>query len=292
SVLDFIPDGLPPPLIHAGLADLRKSARMGIRMRTLIDENLSRVSFNVHVSDNGTKRSEALIERIQEVAERELGMEYAVRLYGGWYLAQTGMQNVARDMLMSFATSLLLVLPILAFALGSVRLFVVSLIPNLLPMVFALAFSVWMGIPIRIGTAMVLAIAFGIAVDDTIHMMVRLKAEHRAGRGPVAAVMVTTAHTGAAILYTSAVLIAGFLTMLGNDLLAIQDMGVLAAGTLFVAFLADVYLAPALFLVTAPRERRDVQTVPDKLGATGAFGLAPTEGVCLPRKSPLPRAYH
>ena len=255
SVLDFIPDSLPPLLIYKGIKDLRDSDGLGIRMRTLIDENLTRVSFAVHTSDNGTKRAEALIERIQEAAQRTLGMEYAVRMYGGWYLAQTGMQNVARDMLTSFATSMMLVLPIMALALGSVRLFLVSLAPNLLPMIFALAFSVWVGIPIRIGTAMVLAIAFGIAVDDTIHMMVRLKTEERAGRGPVAAIVSATAHTGAAILYTSAVLIAGFLTMLANDLLAIQDMGVLASATLAVAFLADVYLAPALYLATSRGSR-------------------------------------
>ncbi len=258
SVLDFIPDGLPPQLIGAGITGLRKSERLGIRMRTLIDQRQTRVSFTVHVSDNGTKRSEAVIDRIRDVAEVTLGTEYVATPYGGWYLGQTGMQNVSRDMLMSFATSMLLVLPILAFALGSVRLFVVSLIPNLMPMVFALAFSVWVGIPIRIGTAMVLAIAFGIAVDDTIHMMIRLKAEHRAGHGPVASVMVATAHTGVAILYSSIVLIAGFLTMLVNDVFAIQDMGVLAAATLLIAFLSDVYLAPALFLMSAGSRRRPV----------------------------------
>ena len=123
-------------------------------------------------------------------------------------------------------------------------------------MLFALAFSVWVGIPIRIGTAMVLAIAFGIAVDDTIHMMIRLKAEQRAGRGTVTAVMSTTEHTGVAILFSSVVLIAGFLTMVVNDLFAIRDMGILASATLFVAFLSDVYLAPALFLMTARAGRR------------------------------------
>ncbi len=250
SALDFVPDELPAQLIGPGLARLRSSEALGVRMQTYVNESQNRISFTVYVSDNGTKRSEAVIARTREVAAEVLSEEYVATLYGGWYLGQTGMQNVSRDMLMSFATSALLVLPILAFALWSVRLFLVSLIPNLLPMVFALAFSVWVGIPIRIGTAMVLAIAFGIAVDDTIHMMIRLKAEHRAGRGPVAAVMATTAHTGVAILFSSIVLIAGFLTMTVNDLYAIRDMGILASATLFVAFLTDVYLAPALFLMS------------------------------------------
>ncbi len=257
SIIDFIPASAPPQIIEGGLRDLRDSEALGIRMRTLLNEDQTKVSFTVHVSDNGTKRSEAVIGRIREVAANALGDEYEATLYGGWYLGQTGMQNVSRDMLMSFGTSMLLVLPILALALWSVRLFLVSLVPNLLPMVFALAFSVWVGIPIRIGTAMVLAIAFGIAVDDTIHMMIRLKAEQRAGRGPATAVMSTTAHTGVAILFSSVVLIAGFLTMVVNDLFAIRDMGILASATLFVAFLSDVYLAPALYVMTAKRAIRE-----------------------------------
>ncbi|MDX1741449.1 MAG: MMPL family transporter, partial [Rhodothermales bacterium] len=251
SVIDYIPAGVPSHAIAAGLQDLRQSESLGLRMRTLVNEGQTKVSFTIHVSDNGTKRSEAVIGRIREVATSALGDEYQATLYGGWYLGQTGMQNVSRDMLMSFATSMLLVLPILALALWSVRLFIVSLIPNLLPMVFALAFSVWVGIPIRIGTAMVLAIAFGIAVDDTIHTMIRLKAEQQSGRGPVAAVISTTAHTGVAILFSSVVLIAGFLTMVVNDVFAIRDMGILASATLLVAFLSDVYLAPALYVMTA-----------------------------------------
>ncbi len=256
SALALIPEGIPPGLVASGLFDLRESERLGLRMKTFANDDLSRLSFTVHVSDNGTKRSEAVIAAIRDVAGKTLGDQYDTTLYGGWYLGQTGMQNVSRDMLMSFATSMLLVLPILALALWSVRLFLVSLIPNLLPMVFALAFSVWVGIPIRIGTAMVLAIAFGIAVDDTIHMMLRLQTEQRAGRDTVSAVTQTTVHTGVAILFSSIVLIAGFLTMTINDLFAIRDMGILASATLFVAFLSDVYLAPALYLMTARASER------------------------------------
>ncbi|MCZ6758443.1 MAG: MMPL family transporter, partial [Bacteroidetes bacterium] len=152
-------------------------------------------------------------------------------------------------------------------ALRDVRLFLVSLLPNLLPMVFALAFAIWLGIPIRIGTAMVLAIALGIAVDDTIHMMMRLKRELLVQKNEYEAVRASLKHTGAAVLFTTAVLVMGFITMLSNELLAIQDMGILAAGTLFVAFLSDVYLAPALFLLTRPRSSRPAPTYfPVRLG--------------------------
>jgi predicted RND superfamily exporter protein len=149
-----------------------------------------------------------------------------------------------------------LILPILGLALSDVRLFLASVVPNLLPTAFALAFAVWMDIPLRIGTAIVMAIALGIAVDDTIHLMMRLKSLTKNGLAPAAAVAAVIGHTGVAILYTSFVLVIGFLTMLSNDLLAIRDMGVVAAATLFVAFLSDAYLAPAVYLTLSKAARK------------------------------------
>ena len=97
-------------------------------------------------------------------------------------------------------------------------------------------------------TAMILAIAFGIAVDDTIHIMYRLKTEIARCDDPRSAVAKAMAGTGRAIVFTTVVLIAGFVSMLANDLIAIQDMGLVAAVTIFAALVADLILAPASFV--------------------------------------------
>ena len=107
---------------------------------------------------------------------------------------------------------------------------------------------------------MVLAIALGIAVDDTIHLLVRLReAARRPAATPETAVSQTLQETGRPILYTSIVLVAGFLSMATNDLLAIRDMGLLAAGTLAIALLADLYLAPAVYLTLVRRQPAPAQ---------------------------------
>lgn len=174
-------------------------------------------------------------------------------------------------------------------AFGSGRLLVAGLIPNLVPMLAALAFMGWAGITLRIGTAMVLAIALGIAVDDTIHFLVRLREEMARGRRPRAAVHRTLHATGPPMLYTTLALAAGFLSMLSNDLLAIRDMGLVGAVTLAAALVADLVLAPALYLLAAGPIgwRRTARPAPRSRGADRAMaGTLRMEGRQRERLSP------
>jgi hypothetical protein len=136
------------------------------------------------------------------------------------------------------------------------RLFLVGLLPNVLPMSFALGFMALAGISLRIGTAMVLAIALGIAIDDTIHVLVRLRRESRAGRAPGRAVEETCARTGRAVVATTLILVLGFATFVPSRLLALRDMGVVGMLTLAVALFADLALAPALFLLWPERQSK------------------------------------
>ncbi|MEE9597804.1 MAG: MMPL family transporter [Acidiferrobacterales bacterium] len=103
--------------------------------------------------------------------------------------------------------------------------------------------------------AMILAIALGIAIDDTIHFMIRLHKETTLMKAAEHCVRRAVSHVGRAIIYTSVVLILGFISMISNDLIAIRDMGIVAAVTVGVALFSDVYLAPALFLLASGTSR-------------------------------------
>jgi predicted RND superfamily exporter protein len=253
SVLDYLPAGVSGAEARAAVARLRRDPLLGRRVRELVDAEGHRAALLVRTEDVGTRRAMELGRALEEGAARHLGGGIQARVVGEWWLAQRGMDNILRDMLVSFATGCLLVLPFMALALRTPRLIVLSILPNVLPMVFALAFMAWAGITLRIGTAMILAIALGIAVDDTTHMLVRLKVEMARAASPEAAIRAALRKTGRPMLYTTVVLVLGFLSMLSNDLIAIRDMGLVAAVTLSVAFLLDVYLAPALFLLLSRR---------------------------------------
>jgi predicted RND superfamily exporter protein len=152
-----------------------------------------------------------------------------------------------------------------------VRLFFVGILPNLLPMILALGFMAMTGITVRIGTAMVLAIALGIAIDDTVHFLVGLREATNRGANPANAVRQAMTKAGSGIVYTTVVLVLGFLSMLFNELLAIRDMGLVAAVTIVVALAADLLFAPALYVVMF---RRDQPT--------------PENGACIPSNPTAP----
>jgi uncharacterized protein len=242
----------PAAALHAGLAALRHDSVIGERVRAVLDEAGTATALRVRVGDVGTRRALALADSAGALAESMLGIEWESAVVGQWYLAQLGMAALLGDMLRGFGVSALLVLPVLAAALRSRRLFAVALLPNLLPMLAALGFMGWAGITLRIGTALVLAVALAIAVDDSIHLLVRLR---RAGaaRAPMAGLRHALLESAPGLVFTTVVLAAGFLSMGFSDFAAIREMGLVAAFTIAAALATDLFVAPALFVLTAPR---------------------------------------
>jgi len=253
SFLDYLPANMPVKWAGEGLAGLRSHPEVGAQVRELINPSADWIGVQVRTTDMGTRRAEGFGRRMASLARAHLGRGLRTELVGEWWLSQGGMRGLLRDMLVSFATSCVLVLAVLALAVRQGRLFLVGVLPNLLPMGLALGFMAMTGITVRIGTAMVLAIALGIAIDDTIHFLVGMREQTRAGAPPRQAVRLTMAKAGSGIIYTSIVLVLGFGSMLLNELLAIRDMGLVAAVTLVVALAADVLLAPALYLAVLAR---------------------------------------
>lgn len=251
SFVEYVPREVSAERAAQGLRQLRMEPMLGIRVQELIDDANSHAAVVVRTTDMGTRRAHAFGQELHELAKLHLGDAYEMQVTGQWWLAQRGMQRITRDMLVSFFTSCLLILPLMVLVLGRARLFLISIVSNMLPLLFALAFAVWAGISIRLGTAMILAIALGIAVDDTIHFMTALQESDRREAAPGRALTTALQRVARPMLYTSVVLVAGFLSMLSNDLLAIRDMGLMASATLLMALITDLYLVPALYLATA-----------------------------------------
>jgi predicted RND superfamily exporter protein len=157
------------------------------------------------------------------------------------------MSHILDDLFRSLLGSGLVILPLMAWVLRRWPLFVASLVPNVLPVLAALCFMALAGISLRIGTAMILAGSLGIAFDDSIHFMLRLRRE-ALDKAPLPAVQAAILHTGKAVTLTTLVLLAGFASMCLSELHAIRDMGLVSMVAFAAGFVADLYLAPALFL--------------------------------------------
>jgi predicted RND superfamily exporter protein len=153
----------------------------------------------------------------------------------------------------SYAVAFLAITPLMILLLRSFRRGLLSMIPNLVPVLLTLGLMGWIGFPLDISTMMIGAILLGVAVDDTIHFMHGFYRDYDATGEPERAIGQTLQTTGRAMLFTSIVLAAGFFIMMLATVDNVTHTGALAGFAIVVAFLADVLLAPALLVTLEPR---------------------------------------
>jgi uncharacterized protein len=263
SPLDLVPqpdvtsgDGCPRRPGDLRLAVAARNGRAGSAVRQLADGLISpdgsEAAIIVRVPDIGTAKSLPLVNRIQALARTTMP-GYTVEPVGEWWLAQQGMYSLSSEMMTSAVTALALILPIMWVAIRDRKLFLAAILPTVLPVLASLGFMGILHITVRIGTAMILAISLGLAADDTIHLSVRIRDRIRAGSDPASALAATMLRTGRPASFSSYVLIAGFASMMASSLIALKEMGLIAAFTMLFALATDLLLGPALYLLLVRR---------------------------------------
>jgi len=147
---------------------------------------------------------------------------------------------------------LLVAFGIIAISMGilfrSIKMALLSLIPNMFPILLTAGFIGFMGIDLNMMTAIVFTIAFGIAVDDTIHFLSRYKQEMKLGRSRLFGLRRTFISTGKAIIVTTIILLGGFGSLLFSDFLSTFYIGLFVSMTLIFAVITDLTLLPMLLL--------------------------------------------
>ncbi len=138
------------------------------------------------------------------------------------------------------------------FVFGGVKIGFLAMLPNIWPVLLILGFMGWTGVPLDFVKLLIACIAIGIAVDDTIHFITRYLLEYRLTGDYPSAQRMAFLDVGRAMFYTTVVLTAGFLVNLFSVITNIVMFGVLTAGAILVALLADYFLAPALILTFKP----------------------------------------
>jgi hypothetical protein len=139
---------------------------------------------------------------------------------------------------------------VLSFMFLSTKVGFLSLLPNVLAILIFFGAMGWAGVPLNLGTSIIASIAIGIAVEDAIRYLARLSAEIQATHDQEVAIFQTVATVGKPIIYASAALGLGFLTLLFSNFVPIQKFGVLTAITIAAAFVNDLVLLPALLATT------------------------------------------
>jgi len=227
-------------------------------LNNFIDSNRQIARISVNMKDIGSARLPVLLDKFQrKSAEIFDTTAYKVTFTGSSVSFLEGSGFIIRGLKESIAWAFLLISLCMLYLFRSFRILVCSLIPNLVPLVITAGVMGWMGVALKPSTVLVFSVALGIAIDVTIRFLINYKQELGYHEHDIAATLVQTIrHTGISILYTSLVLIAGFIIFCWSDFGGTQALGWLTSLTLVVGTLTNLILLPVLILSIAPATKK------------------------------------
>jgi len=222
--------------------------------QNIINFDYSKTRISGRIKDVNSIRAEEIVEEINNWKLENISDEVSIALTGTTLMALKVNDYLVNNLIISFLIAFSVIFISMGFLFKSVKLAIFSMIPNLIPILFMAAIMGIFNIKLRPTTAMTFAIAFGIAVDDTIHYLVRFRKELSNNNGNYKEANAATIYsTGNAIISTSLILSSGFLVMVSSNFLPSRDFGFLLAITMFGAIIGDLFFLPAMLRFIKPK---------------------------------------
>ena len=216
----------------------------------LTDEINSKARISLRMNDLATPQMDTILSKLRpKINSIFPPEEFDVAITGMSRVFLEGTKYLVGNLAYSLLLVIFLISIFMAWMFRSSRMVIVSLIPNLIPLLLTAAIMGYFSIPIKPSTILVFSIAFGISVDDTIHFLAKYRQELIASNWNIKkSVFNALKETGVSMIYTSVVLFFGFFVFVASDFGGTQALGVLVSITLFFAMLSNLLLLPALLL--------------------------------------------
>ncbi|MGB0183307.1 MAG: efflux RND transporter permease subunit [Schleiferiaceae bacterium] len=217
---------------------------------SMVTPNGQKARITVQMADLGTPEMRALTAKINDMVERVFpGARYDVVVTGASIKFIRSTTYLINNLILSLSLAVVAISIIMALLFMSWRMVLVSLIPNLIPMLFTAGIMGHFGIPLKPSTILVFSIAFGISVDDSLHFLAKYKQELKANNWNIKwAVKSSIVETGLSMFYTSIVLFCGFSVFMTSGFGGTQALGLLTSITLLVAMMSNLILLPSFLL--------------------------------------------
>ena len=202
------------------------------------------------MKDIKTERIEEIeIDLLKEIDKIFPNERYNVKLTGKPLLYLKGTHYLIRNLIISLSLAILLIAIFMAYMFRSFKMILISLIPNLLPLIITAGVMGFTGIPLKPSTILVFSIAFGISVDDTIHFLAKYRQELIENNWKIkSAVYSSLRETAISMFYTSVVLFFGFAVFMSSNFGGTVALGGLVSVTLLFAMLANLILLPSILI--------------------------------------------
>ena len=217
---------------------------------SLMDEDKREARISLRIADISTSKMDSifkdLLPKIEAIFDSE---KYDVTVTGTSIVFLNGTKYLIKNLIFSLLLVIILISIFMAWMFTSFRMVVVSIVPNLIPLLLTGAIMGYFGVALKPSTILVFSIAFGISVDDTIHFLAKYRQELVANNWHIKkSVLAALKETGVSMFYTSVVLFFGFFIFIASDFGGTIALGLLVSITLLLAMLANLLLLPALLL--------------------------------------------
>ncbi len=211
------------------------------------------VRLSAEASSMPTRKQGKIVSRLEAYLDGNLPEGWTYGLTGSLPIFAAMMNTMLETQMKTFLLAFLGVWLCLLIYFKSLTVAVLGMFPNLLPVLLMLGTLGFWGIPMDVGMTMTAAIVLGLAVDDTIHLLVQYQRRARTGASPTEAMRGALSHVGRSVVTTSLALSLSFFgLMLLSSFEAIGNFGLMASVAIFAALIADLMIVPAL-VHTVPR---------------------------------------
>lgn len=232
-------------------------------IRSFVDTNAQVVRISLKVADLGTQEMDKFLNGRLQVKIKEIfgDTNYKVNVTGGSLLFLKGNKYLLNDLTESMIYAFVLISLMMAFMFTDVKMIIISIIPNLIPLILTAGVMGLFDIRMKISTAIIFSISFGITIDSTIHYLSKFKQEIEHPENSVLdAVLKSIKEAGISMIYTSFVLIFGFSIFIFSDFGGTVALGLLTCLTLVFALFTNMVLLPAMLVTFAKKSDRFVKS--------------------------------
>jgi len=215
-----------------------------------VSSDFSEVNIIVRHNLHSSHEQQKAIDELKAFIDKTLNPHFTYFVTGESILTLRAADAMAEGQAKSILLLLAFIFIIMSFMFVNLKAGMLSLVPNILPVGFAFGLMGLLGIPLNIGTAMVAVIAIGIALDDTLHFMIRYNTEMRRMQSQEQAIAQCIRAEMLPAFSSSAALSLGFAVLAFSGFVSIIHFGLISAAVMVVAFLSDLFVTPALLSMT------------------------------------------
>lgn len=221
-------------------------------MERYVDGNFSQMTVFARTNLVGSSEILGALDEIEAFAREALPPGYTAKPTGTLVVLTRATEAVARGQRNSLGLALGIIFVVMTLLFRSLRAGLLSMVPNLVPILIVFGLMGWSGVTLNIGTSIIACVAIGISVDDTIHFLIDYQRRQREGRDRRQAARESIRAVGRPMVYTSVTLVLGFLILALSKFEMISSVGLLTGTTMLTALGADLVVLPAILISTRP----------------------------------------